>query len=157
MIKYLSLILLVLASCGAGPLRTAQIDPIFQPYVDIFNKAAADRNLPISADENTGIIIRWSDTMPKAAATCHFEVINTLYTPIIDVDRNYWKSSYIGASNRETLVLHELGHCILKRLHDDESPYRGRQHKSIMFYMNGIDDYVEYKEAYLDELFGVEK
>lgn len=145
--KLLIYSLLSMAACGAPP--PAHIDPAFQSYVNIFNAAAALRGKAYLRAENTGITIRWAILMPSYAAVCHSGGI-----PVIEVDPNYWVK--VNEWNRETLILHELGHCILNRGHNTVTPYKDRQFKSVMYPVNIVGDYFAHKAAYLDELFNVE-
>lgn len=76
---------------------------------------------------------------PRWAAYCK----SGSYTPSIVVDQVYWDAS--SAAQREQLMYHELGHCLL-----------GQHHRlnSIMA-EGGVDDdlYVSNREYWLHELF----
>lgn len=143
--KLVYISLLFLTSC-APPL--SHIEPIFQVYVDKFNYEAKARHINLKV-EDTGITIKFATCMPQAAALCKIEFDSL---PSISIDPEYWNFSYIQEWNKETLVFHELGHCVLHLSHDP-NPGVGRVFESIMYPSNVVGDYFEHKQAYLDQLF----
>lgn len=73
---------------------------------------------------------------------------------IIELDQTYWR--HAPESERETLILHELGHCVLGRRHRDD--YRvlgeGLVIESLMHsYENMGETYKRFQGHYLRELF----
>lgn len=77
-------------------------------------------------------------------------------TPRIDLNENYWK--FATDQQKEILLFHELGHCLLNREHDDTLS-SNKAPASIMFtnelYLAGtLDEYYrDHRDEYLKELF----
>ena len=60
----------------------------------------------------TGISVVFSDTMASnQLGSC------TMNTGLVKINRSLW--AVLGAGSREELIFHELGHCVLGRLHDN--------------------------------------
>ena len=77
------------------------------------------------------------------------------FFPIVLIDRDFW--SFASNPEREQLLFHELGHCLLWRGHTSKT-FRDGRPISIMNPVLILSDY-EYmsnREYYLNELFGVE-
>ncbi|MBC3788154.1 hypothetical protein [Spirosoma utsteinense] len=83
-----------------------------EPYVAIFRDMARQRNMAIQADN---LIITFGKTTEVGA--CGQCLLETGKTPRITLstDPTCWKQ--VSTNERECLVLHELGHCLLKRPH----------------------------------------
>lgn len=72
----------------------------------------------------------------------------------IVIDKHFWmRSSHV---RRELIVFHELGHCFLKRPHNDDASFNGNCLSVMRSGQSGcIDNYsLNTRETYLDELFG---
>jgi hypothetical protein len=95
--------LLVLAGCGQGN----QIDPALQPYVDSFVQAG---NIAIT----TPMIIQFGNLGGNAEnGQC---TLPTLGPFTILIDSTAWAND--SEVDRQMLVWHELGHCVLGRTHN---------------------------------------
>ncbi len=123
------------------------VEPKLAKYVQRFFDEGNRRGLNINL-ENTGITVRFSRLVGKNG---------TCFTArrIIEIDSVLWqeRSEY----DKEWLIYHELGHCILKRDHLLESLSRG-ECKSIMSNSEGLNCSINFKsnswrQYYLDELF----
>lgn len=67
--------------------------------------------------------------------------------PVITLDKEYWTNS----PNKDIILWHEMGHCVLGRQHDTHILKNGKP-ASIMYPIGfNIDE--EEKDYYLDELF----
>jgi hypothetical protein len=124
-----------------------------EPYLDLFEQEAAKRGRNIRIDN---LIVEFEEDLRggEAAGLCTF-ASETSPTPHIRLDTTSynWQNN---PSHREILVFHELGHCILNRLHrDDELP--NGNFSSIMrstgeqLYGGNLNAFK--REYYLDELF----
>ena len=112
--------LLVMAlSCQSPPQPAPAPEPVqysvpaeVEPYVQAFRDLARQRNLSIPSDN---LIISFGKTTDAGA--CGQCLLETGKTPRITLsdDSFCWKQA--NAEERECLILHELGHCLLKRPH----------------------------------------
>ena len=125
------------------------VDYRLQSYFDAFEYEAAIRgyNIDLAALEITGVIEDIQEN--GVAGTCQYG----RHIAHVTVDRNYWNRSTVN--NREMVVFHELGHCVLNRGHL-EGEFNNGICQSIMnsgtsgcavIYNANTKDY------YLDELF----
>lgn len=147
------LILLTLLSSCEGDLIGAFSSPQgntssgpFDKYVSKFYQKMGEadldnsrRNIEISFDENMSMdyagLCFWSETPRR-----------------ITINK-YWWDGY-DEYDREILIFHELGHCVLNRDHTDSYDSWGRP-LSIMSTDLGGWDYKDYYNSYIQELFQV--
>lgn len=125
------------------------IDAPLQVYLDNFKEEASFRGITVDYSErqvearlqlhDSDIRLGWCDYQESDPDRI---VINTLFWEILD------------DLEKEKLVFHELGHCVLKRPHLDVLGEDGRC-KSIMHSgQKCSDNYTQLtRAAYLDELF----
>lgn len=139
------------------------IDEAFQPYVDQFIEEAATRGQIIDFSD-TGLTMQFGIIDESKVATCLELGDDRRGSHIIEFDRTVWNIS--ANPWREFLVFHELGHCELKRKHqNDQLP-----NEEWFTIMRGIDPnepivgndrkrpvsfFGFRKQYYLDELFGL--
>ena len=137
---------LLFTACGfAPPAESGYIHPELYPYVAKF---AREGNLVLSAglqvdfggveqDDN-------KDTVSLAVCYMQFERIV--------VDRDSW--NLMNSTEREVLMYHELGHCVLGRYHP-ETMLTKRCPTSIMHPLlpTAVRCYNERKDYYIQELF----
>jgi hypothetical protein len=82
----------------------------FGSYVAEFQAKGADNGASV---EITDLIMKFGPmTNPLERGYCE---MGGNRTPTIVIDQNYWNISDEGA--RKSLLLHELGHCVLSRAH----------------------------------------
>lgn len=139
-----SILLLVSASaCG----RSAVYDVgEFQPYVDRFTNEAANRGKSMKV---TDLVIKYGQLQrPLERGACE---ISPDEPPTITIRQDTWLA--MTEAEREELLFHELGHCVLRRLHKSDVAENGLP-VSIMnpFIVRG-DLYSLNQDYYLDELF----
>lgn len=74
----------------------------------------------------------------------------------IDIDKSFWMQA--SESERETLIFHELGHCVLKREHNSKMN-ADNMPESIMYpsIIGGYTYYTQHTQEYYNELFKVIK
>ncbi len=126
------------------------IDEDLVPYVDEFIEEAAARGLIIDKDSLDLQIFLTNIPNANIQGQCVREPgeIN-----LIQIDKNFFRA--IDDLRKEFLVFHELGHCVLNRLHEDDSDTNGNC-ISIM-HSGGAscnDTYsLETRSDFLDELF----
>lgn len=135
----------VILACSRDDLN--YIDPAFQSYVDMFFEEAQIRNVNISQDDfsfsvNFGEESNLGICFPS--------------TNRILISRIQW--GRLSELSKQYLIFHEMGHCILERLHDNEVLPNG-ECKSMMQGGEGnecrmnIDNFEVWRTYYLDELF----
>lgn len=81
------------------------------------------------------------------------ECFPVLPIPAVAINRNYWRSA--TRWDREALIFHELGHCLLYREHRDSLKLDiDRCPKSLMHSDANFDTcFPKYREEYISELF----
>ena len=135
------------------PPTVYEVPALIQPYIDLFEQEAAKRGVQLDI---TNLKVEFEEDLNggDAAGTCTFATEESP-TPHIRLDTtsfNWRNNEY----HREILVFHELGHCILDRLHKDDLLPNGNI-ASIMrstgeqVYGGLLNDFK--REYYLDELF----
>lgn len=137
------------------------IAPAFQPYVEEFIQAAAERGVDIDFSD-TGLSMQFSAQPLGIAARCMEFGDDRRGSHMIEFDENLWN---IAAPERKAfLVFHELGHCELNRGHENEqlpngawqTMMQGTIADSPLNNKNSRRPVVFYgfrKDYYLDELF----
>ncbi len=146
---------LVLMACRPDPVapEVYEVPSRIQPYVDAFEMEASKRGVDIDI---TNLRVEFEGDLNDgtAAGLCTFASASNP-TPYIRLDTtsfNWQNNEY----HREILVFHELGHCILNRLHRDDNLPNGNI--SSMMRSTGEQVYGgllnQFKRSYyLDELF----
>ena len=125
------------------------VDERLSPYFDRFEQEAQIRGFdPDLSSENIEAFIQ--NIFPgTVAGQCQR---NDDRPSQIIIDENVWNSS--SDTEKEFLIFHELGHCILGRVHLDSTHPDGRC-ISIMHSVSGVcrNEYETRRAEYLDELF----
>ena len=103
--KYLSLFLLFLSACGEKP----YIEPELVIYLDRFKQEIAQ---PITADF---VSISFGELTYPILGRCMRGIYPYSY---VKIDKISWDK--MNENGKEELVYHELGHCVLGLLHEDE-------------------------------------
>lgn len=135
----LSLVLLV--ACGKEHRVTG-----FETYVSAFESASQEIG---SRKTVGGLIIDWDETGAVQVAQC--ETGTAFATPHIRVNQNYWNRS--NETTRQIMLFHEMGHCVLDRLHRSDHLASGAP--ASMMFPNLISPtaYQNNRTYYLQELF----
>lgn len=108
---------LLLAAClgilGCGPVHHDErlhIDPAFEEYFDRFVNLSALNGGPLAV---TDLIIEFR-RLDAFAALCQTEDGET---PMISVDPLTW--TQLNSTDRQNVIHHEIGHCVLRRNHQE--------------------------------------
>ena len=145
--KLLILSLLILSACAQkntnDPRWIKEVDPAFQPYLDrylVAKGSGLSTDIPIGfadlSDHGSavGVCTRWSNGFRQ-----------------IEIDPDYWNSSWTSEQEKTALLFHELGHCDLNRGHETALLVTGwpvsLMCPYVVAYYLGIESY------YFNELF----
>jgi hypothetical protein len=147
--------LLILCKCIDDNASNVIVDSAFAKYVDAFIESGRSRGRDIDFSD-TGLDIRFGEVNQNAGAEC-FELGNSADgSHRIRISEPYWNE--IDELAREVMIFHELGHCELERIHDNQLFSIG-DWKSIMrgYPIPNKDPAINFhasrKKYYLDELF----
>lgn len=127
-----------------------EFDATLWPYLEAFEAAASARNVNLDLNnlDVSGDIEEIAET--RVAGYCQYSHPERGF---VRIDKSFWEDA--NADLKEFVVFHELGHCVLRRLHREDQ-YRNGACVSIMQSGTGTcrPDYREAtRELYLDELF----
>jgi hypothetical protein len=126
------------------------IDSLLRQYIVKFRLEAKKRNTIISKMPIT-MIFQETRTKSKPDVIGRCSINNG--TLRVSIDTKYWNK--VKSIQREELIFHELGHCILGRGHCTHK--RNKKRISIMSQSVGDEkDYLENREEYLKELFNAD-
>lgn len=122
----------------------------FRSYFEAFDAYAEDAGSDARALDR--ISVEFGTYSASAEGNCH---TGTLSGRSITIDATLWAS--LSEEDRQVLILHELGHCVLNRRHDDTnigSPIEGVIHRTIMN-SHRVDghEFENARDYYLTELF----
>lgn len=125
---FLLFLLFILSSCGAKKAFTS-IDPAFVKYVQNFQKISNDPNVAVPKKViNIEMSLR-SDLGQDIAGLCYKdEYESSFWNQVsftfngkpeeqrhVEINKGFWDKS--TDAEREAVIFHELGHCILNRDH----------------------------------------
>jgi hypothetical protein len=146
--------MLVLVGCG----------PDYDPDLDrpnVNKDLAIYVNRFVQVGESLGRPVSLGRVQVEFVASMERSIIGKCYygymTPRVEINRSYWDSPTVSNSDRESLVFHELGHCLLGRGHDDANvPGYNWLDASIMNTYHLPRAYYENNwQYYMRELFGL--
>lgn len=142
----LSLLLLTTFSCTKD--ETVSVDAALQPLFDDFASEAQTRGMNLDMSHYSGIFMELEEN--NVAAKC--QTLSNGSKRVV-VDQSFWISA--SALQREMVVFHELGHCVLNRPHLDDARTDG---SCVSMMQSGLSlckmSYTNLtRSAYLDELF----
>ncbi|MBK6825202.1 MAG: hypothetical protein IPG87_20345 [Saprospiraceae bacterium] len=144
--RWILFLLILFWSCNKDNVHI--VDPAFVAYLDLFQQEALNRGVDVRGELEM-LNISFTSFDQNIAGQC--QASKDAHT--ILMDSNYWNKA--TDIEREVLLFHELGHCILGRSHLDDKTARS-QCVSIMRSSSGICK-MEYnantRGDYLDELF----
>ncbi len=144
--------LVVMMSCSKDEGNSGiGIDDRVLPYFERFETEGGVRGQSVDIRSlSIGAVIE--STTDEALGQCVYSERRGLF---IRIDIQYWNTA--NDLEKEFIVFHELGHCFLKRDHDDGRDANGWC-TSIMTSGNGSckNHYnLDTREAYIDELFSI--
>jgi len=147
---HIILLLAVLFGSSCSKNNDFIVDAAIQPYFDLFEIEAQKRGkeVDLAKDLINGIVVDLvDDVVYGQCATTASTGIRT-----VRVNREFWDSA--SPADREFLIFHELGHCVLERLHLDATDSNGN---CISIMHSGTSPcrfpYLDKREEYLEELF----
>lgn len=129
--------------CGRAPVLDVGE---FAPYVARFEQSAAEQGAPVVVQD---LIIRYGAMQnPQERAACE---LTEGETPTIVVRQDTW--ARLPEAEREELLFHEMGHCVLMRTHEPELKPEGIPASIMNPYMIRGAVYENNRSYYLRELF----
>lgn len=145
--RYLVLFLMILTGCGHR--HQMSFAPGTYMYVQrFFSYGYADGRLTTPIDD---LIVTLTPQDVPHVGRC---IRGGDFTPVIQLDPFFWNNS--DDMDREQLIFHELGHCILGRGHTSQFvTLNGETIPQSIMYPDFIseDIYTEYHDYYIIELF----
>jgi hypothetical protein len=132
------------AACGRAPvLELGQ----FAPYVQSFVNDSMKNGQAVEVND---LIVRFGPMRTKfERANCS---ITEGQTPVITVNETTWNQ--ITEPDRESMMYHELGHCILLREHRADVDVQGVPVSMMNPYALSTYVYESRRNGYVKELFG---
>lgn len=144
--KYFLIIISIIVCSGCGRDANNAINEDFYPYVMKFKQYADNKGVDVEIKDLT---IRFSPLGPTFCGICEHSTKNEPKT--IEISHSCWDDE--SDWEREELLFHELGHCLLDKDHNSELR-EDHTPKSIMYpYVIGEYLYKKYYNEYIDELF----
>ncbi len=140
--------LLVLTACVKDKEEEVFVNEEFDYYFQRFETAAAERGLELDIEDLTAHISIIQEA--NVAGVC--ETAET-GERTIRVDNVYWNNA--DEWEREFVIFHELGHCVLGRGHTDTQDTNGDCVSIMQSGLSGcrMPYNAQNREEYLDELF----
>ncbi len=139
-----SVMTLVMYSCGKAPVY--EVDPELLPYVNQFQGTAAQYGHSGTISELVAKFGPMSN--PRERAFC--DLVDG-EPPTVMVNAETWET--LDEASRESLMFHELGHCILKRVHMSERNSMGTPVSVMNPYAIDSETYEKHHDEYVAELF----
>lgn len=137
-------VLLALLLTGCGHHRVILIDPTVQPFYNSFLAEASKQGKDLKIDS---LMITKVSVLPELElGRCDDGDI-----PIVLILDSYWESASIA--DKEQLIYHELGHCVLGRKHLDGKLDSGIPISIMNTFHFDRSTYVYYHDYYMRELF----
>lgn len=139
----IALYCLLLIACGK-PLAKVDVGPFamyLQKYDIAYEKVFAHSRTQID------LVIEFGLLEEDELAVCESGLGRV---PTVIVNTRHWAE--LSIDEKEITIMHELGHCIEGRAHDN-NPGVGRQWESVMEeYPQDMEDYALHRDEYLMEL-----
>lgn len=131
-------------SCGKAPVF--EVEPEFMPYVNQFQGTAAQYGYSGKISE---LVVKFGP-MSNALERAYCDLVDG-EPPTVVVNTKVWQE--LDAASRESLMFHELGHCILKRIHISERSSLGTPVSVMNPYAIDSETYEKHRDGYVAELF----
>jgi hypothetical protein len=160
--RILFFLLISTLSCQKQSLEPTiyQIDKDLQPFVTTFADEAKKRGIDIKYEN---LIMVFDSSSENLCGKCTKQPSEGQRTIKIKKDFLCWKG--VPSQNKEALVFHELGHCLLGRVHRDDILPNGADaslmnsnsygpYQPCIYAIDGNDcDRTSRRTYYIDELF----
>jgi hypothetical protein len=141
-ISVLVLTAIAASACGRAPVLELGE---FAPYVAKFEQTSIEVGKPVQVND---LVVKFGPTEERQDAVCE---TGDAITPTILINQLSW--SRMTEADREALMYHELGHCVLGRNHITTRNTNG-QPISLMYPVAiSAHVYLENKESFIRELF----
>lgn len=115
-----------------------------QPYITNFENYSKNYGLNIKV---TNLVVNYNTSTSEVAGSC---LDGQFITPTITLNTTYWNTT--DSTLKEIIMFHELGHCVLGRVH--RLDIINGEPVSIMYpYILNDLVYQNSKDAYLKELY----
>lgn len=109
-----------LLSCGTDDIQHAEVEADLVPYFESFTSEAQSRGMSIDVMDSS-LVASLSTSLPlTVVGQCQH---NSALPDEIKISKASWLS--FTHLEREYVIFHELGHCILQRSHDDSKDSKG--------------------------------
>jgi hypothetical protein len=146
--KLFIVLIVVFSTLACTKDETVSVDAALQPLFENFATEAQKRGLNLDMGQYSGMFMELEEN--NVAAKCQ-TISNG--TKRVVVDQSFWNSA--SSLQREMVVFHELGHCVLNRAHLDDARTDG---SCVSMMQSGLGlckmSYTNAnRSAYLDELF----
>ncbi len=136
---------IALSACGRAP--QLEIDPELVPYVSSFEQVSVEQGAPVKIQD---LIAGFGELdNPRSNGVCELQ---NGEAPKIIIARVKWDR--MSAEKRESLMFHELGHCILGRKHEPATTPDGIPASIMNPYSLDSFTYSLNRVYYIAELFG---
>lgn len=125
-------------------------DHELEPYVKAFIQEARRYGRYISSEDITARIVVDPGGKPGDVGVCYFH--ENVPNEIL-IKRSTWDE--LAPETKESLMFHELGHCLLYREHCNNLTRTGKAH-SVMYYSLDyptVEDWRKHRKYYIRELF----
>lgn len=132
-------LVLLLSGCG----KTLAIHASLVPYVSRFETIG---NIQVD-----NLIARFGTLKSPIVGLCQTGGL----TPVVTIDPTHWAT--IGESQREELIFHELGHCVLDRDHRDDRLIDGCPASIMNSYVISAYCFTQHQSEYYAELFDTDQ
>ncbi len=111
-------IVVLFFACQKSPIEPTiyRIDKDLEPFLKTFVDESKKRGIDVKPEN---LIMVFGTTSKEICGQCEVLKSNGQRTITINNDAQCWKIA--PNENREALVFHELGHCLLERNHRDET------------------------------------
>lgn len=139
---------LALASiaCGRQQNRSEVNLGSFAPYAERFQKTAAEQGVHVEIDN---LVIQFGElSNPRQNGLCE---LTAYQTPTITIRQEIWDQ--MEDVDREELIFHEMGHCVLGREHTSVQTSDGIPESIMNPYRISNSIYETNREYYISELF----
>lgn len=136
---FLSFIIFIMSGCGALPKYNILDIQVGREQLNLFLYEASLRNKTMNVKD---LIIKYDDFEDPIIGSCSYDFN---LTPIIKLDRSFWNQATLV--EKELLMLHESGHCLLNREHTPGDYYIMSEH------MINSNYYLANRTNLIDELF----
>lgn len=140
--------LVSILSVGCGP-KGIKVDPEFLPYYQRFIDNGKKHEIDLS---HTPVEVKFVQSLEaKSPGTVRFGVCYYKSNKI-EINHSTWGG--LDPIRKEALIAHELGHCLLKRQHDDSTDLITGKKLSIMHkFLVYSFEYANKYSYYMEELF----